>query len=100
MPAHTCCHAISRQSKANPSPFRRATSTAKWILPSAGLVLMPKCPMCLAGYIAFATGLGVSFETAHWFRSALIWSCIGSLTLFTALTLRRLLPRCRAGGAN
>ena len=106
MPAQTCCHATTPDSKAKnvstpkPSPIRRATSTAKWLLPSAGLVLMPKCPMCLAGYIAFATGLGVSFETADWVRSAMIWSCIASLTLFTALTLRRLLPRRQMKGAN
>ena len=95
MPAQPCCHASPRESKANPSPIRRATSTVKWILPSAGLVLMPKCPMCLAGYIAFATGLGVSFETADWIRSALIWSCVASLTLFAALTLRRMVSRHR-----
>ena len=104
MPAPTCCHApthdsmAKRDSKPNdskpkPSPIRRATFTAKWIVPSAGLILMPKCPMCLAAYIAFATGLGVSFETADWLRSTLIWSCIASLTLFTALTLRRLIRR-------
>jgi hypothetical protein len=51
--------------------------------------------MCLAGYIALTTGLGVSFETADWLRSALIWTCITSLTLFTALTLRRRILRRR-----
>jgi hypothetical protein len=94
MPGHTCCHASPRKPKAKPSPFRRTTSTAKWILPSAGLLLIPKCPMCLAAYLAVA-GIGVSFETADWLRSTLIWSCIASLTIFAALTIRRVFQRRR-----
>jgi hypothetical protein len=52
---------------------RRATrygaETAGWILPGILLALMPKCPACVAGYIALATGLGVSFTAASYLRS-------------------------------
>ncbi len=99
MSAHTCCQAMLRESKAKTSRIGRATSSAKWILPSAGLVLMPKCPMCLAAYLAVA-GVGISFETADWIRSILLWTFTASLTLLTALTLRRLIARRRAEAMN
>ena len=67
--SRTCCQAI-----------RRTGKSAHWIVPSVVLALLPKCPMCIAGYIALATGLGVSFNAASYLRSSLLVSCIAWLS--------------------
>ena len=95
MPVPTCCHKSREENPKAPQSIRRATTaSAKWLLPSIGLVFIPKCPMCLAGYIALA-GVGISFEAADWLRFTLIWTCIASLACFAALTIRRILRRRR-----
>jgi hypothetical protein len=40
---------------------------------------MPKCPACVAGYIALATGVGISFSTAAHLRLAVLTLCIATL---------------------
>ncbi len=65
MTARTCC--------------KRTASAAGWFLPGATLALLPKCPACLAGYIALATGAGVSFSTATYLRASLAIVSIGAL---------------------
>ena len=39
---------------------RRISGTAASVLPGALLLLLPKCPMCLAAWFTVATGVGVS----------------------------------------
>jgi hypothetical protein len=59
----------------------------KIVIPPLMLAFIPKCPICLAGYIAVATGLGVSITTATYLRFLLIFLCIGSLLFFLAKQL-------------
>jgi hypothetical protein len=81
---HPCCE------NARPSVFGRGVVAAKWIVPSAILALLPKCPLCMMAYVAFATGIGVSITTASYLRILLLILCIGTL-LF--LAIRALLAR-------
>lgn len=66
---------------------------SKWLLPAAGIAALPKCPACLAVYVAIATGVGISTSTAAWIRDILQVSCV-ALLLFAAIAFfRRRLKR-------
>ncbi len=69
--------------------LRRGRELAGWVLPTATLALMPKCPACIAGYIALFTGIGVSLTVATFLRWALVILCVSSLTYVANRRLRR-----------
>lgn len=64
--------------------FRRARRTADWLFPAAILALMPKCPLCVAAYIALGTGIGISVSTAKYLRISMVVVCLGSLVYLAA----------------
>jgi hypothetical protein len=53
------------------------------------LVLLPKCPFCLAAWFAVATGIGISATAASLARELILFSSVAALTLAAA----RLIPR-------
>ena len=73
----SCC-----QQKAAPLPLaRKVMDLFSWILPSVILLLLPKCPACLAAYIALATGLSLTVSMAGYVQIGLIVVCSTMLTL-------------------
>lgn len=63
-----------------PLTFRqRIVKTVRWLLPGITLALLPKCPICLAAYVALGTGIGLSVTAATWLRTGLVVLCVGSL---------------------
>jgi len=68
---------------------RRYVGAASWVLPGATLALIPKCPMCLAAYIAMFSGVALPFSTAAILRWTLIAICAGALAYLGLRKLQR-----------
>lgn len=70
--------------------WRRGGEFVSWIIPGATLVLLPKCPICMAAYGALFTGIGISISSASILRTSLLVLCI---TTLLCLGLKRLWRR-------
>ena len=75
--------------------FERLREFAGWVLPGATLVLLPKCPLCLAGYIALGTGIGLSASGATYLRLLLIVLCVITLSYVAVKQVSRLITKFR-----
>ena len=82
----TCCYGPKAASESPAPPLqsdasigRRALEFAGWLIPGTLLAVFPKCPLCVAGYVALATGLGISLTAATYLRWTLLVLCLASL---------------------
>ena len=87
MNSHRCCQ---RKSSADfragerSSWLRGAREMAGLVLPGTLLALMPKCPLCFAAYVAFGTGITMSYASASIVMRALTWLSVGALAFYLA----------------
>jgi hypothetical protein len=58
------------------------------LLPGVAWLAIPKCPMCLAGYIALFTGVGVSAGFAAGLRALVIFVTLAAVFLFAFRLLK------------
>jgi uncharacterized membrane protein len=86
-----CCQEVKSTKR------RRAATAAGWILPTAVLALMPKCPLCVAAYAAALTGIGISLSTATYLRTSLIVVATSALVVMLAIYLVTTCKRRRRG---
>jgi hypothetical protein len=100
--AHRCCEGgssdsgprsvVVRTADDHPRPptfVRRCAEFVGWAVPGAVLVLLPKCPACLAAYIAIGTGVGLSIPAATHLQMLLVILCLAALTYFAARPVGR-----------
>src|SRR6476620_7485912 len=76
-----------------PRVANRRFAWAKCSLPTLVLALLPKCPGCLAAYVALGTGISLSVAAAAIFRTLLIGVCVATLTWVLVSTLRAAMHR-------
>ncbi len=86
-----CCRAGQAKQDAGQPWRKKLAGLAAWGAPSLLLALMPKCPACVAAYVALGTGLGMSFAVASYLRTGMIGLCLASLAF---LALRKLRQAC------
>ncbi len=72
----------------SPSRWRRGGAIAAWLVPGTTLALLPKCPMCIAAYVALFSGVGISMASASHLRTALVTLCLAALVTLAIRLLR------------
>jgi hypothetical protein len=82
-----CCQ---RNTPMQSTWVQRCRELGAWAIPTAILALMPKCPACVAAYVAIWTGLGLSFTTATYLRMSLLILCVASLIYLALSRLGRI----------
>ena len=91
MNAPHCCRSSASNHKSRPAPlWRRGTAIVEWAIPSAVLILLPKCPVCVAMYVALFTGVGISVASASNLRTALLILCVTALAGLALKSVSRL----------
>jgi len=87
-----CCRPQPRAADRPRPPASRLARLGEvtgWIASSITLALLPKCPACLAAYVALATGIGISLPVATCLRMTLVVLCLTALVFMTLRRLRR-----------
>ena len=91
--SHQCCQVTARNSDLRPRSEalqRRAGKFAGWFLPSTVLILLPKCPVCVAAYVALFSGVSLSMAAASNLRLTVLILCVSVLVLRIAKCVRGL----------
>ena len=68
---------------------RRVPRSAMGTMPGIVLVLLPKCPLCLAAWLTAMTGLGVSITVATYLDRLAVVVCVAALAVWTVQLVRR-----------
>jgi hypothetical protein len=72
--------------------WKQARGIFRWLGPSVALAIIPKCPACLAAYLALGTGLAVSLTVAATIRYVSVALCASFLVW---LAMRKIMTAYR-----
>ena len=84
----SCCQRNSSDSVVGRSWSRAVVRAVSWIVPSVLLAAMPKCPLCLAAYVAVFTGFGISLAAAKFAWWSVAIGCVAVLVYLATTTVR------------
>jgi len=80
-----CCRAGEA-----PRPLaRRLSGVAASAAPGLVLALLPKCPLCLAAWVAMTTGISLSSTAAAGVRGGIVAACFATVALVAMRGFRR-----------
>ena len=68
---------------------RRLSGAAACMLPGAVLVLLPKCPLCLAAWLMVVTGAGVPAAWAAGMRGVIVVFWVAAMAVAAARLIGR-----------
>jgi hypothetical protein len=88
--ARQCCGG-GRPSRRLARRLSLATSTG------AAMLLLPKCPLCLAAWFTVVTGISFPASGTGWARGKIVMLCVTAVALAGASIVRR---RVRARGTT
>ncbi len=80
-----CCTGEGRRRRL----ARRRAAAAASLLPGAALVLLPKCPLCIAAWLTVVTGFGVPVAAASHVRGLIVVCWVATAALVVAQIIRR-----------
>jgi len=80
---------VSDRGCCKPARPRRAREIAGAVVPATVLAILPKCPACIAAWLAVGTGIGISMPAAAFLRGLILVSCLGCLAFVAVRLLRR-----------
>jgi hypothetical protein len=89
MSTGSCCALPRRSSFASSRGGAHARGAAKVGTPAVILLLLPKCPMCVAAYVAMLTGIGLSMQAATWLRETTVAVCVLAIIVSITRMMRR-----------
>jgi AhpD family alkylhydroperoxidase len=88
-----CCRPTKQRTGSARRRASKLVDAVGWLIPAVVLALTPKCPMCIAAYVALATGVGMSLSAAAAVRTTLFVLCAASLATMAARTISRVVAR-------
>jgi hypothetical protein len=71
------------------TPQTCCRNATKWIAPGVGLALVPKCPACVAAYVAALSGITISLRLGAGLRWGLIIACTAALAMLASRLVLR-----------
>jgi len=69
---------------------RQLPGAAASLTPGAALLLLPKCPLCVAAWLTAATGIGIPLAAAAYIRGLIVvfWIAVAALWSVRIIRLR------------